>query len=288
MYSIHEFKDRHYSKEEKDSADLTLYAAGYQDLEPQNQYGPIVRSYHVIHFVFKGKGTLHIHQRTFPVHAGQAFLIPAHELSWYRADDKDPWSYCWLSFLGLHSSRYMSALQEAARDGYVLSDLDPFPFLERIKDFVEHPSQGIAAYFYSSALLCDILGLLFEKYQSINIRPKTDNPAENLKYLIDMNIGKKIHLQKAARELGYHPNYLSRKFSETYGCSPKQYIETVKMRKARTMIEKGTDSISLIAESLGFSDLASFSKMFRSYFKASPSSFHLAETKKKAEDEKGK
>lgn len=98
-----------------------------------------------------------------------------------------------------------------------------------------------------------------------------------------MNIGKDLQIKKIAEQMGYHPNYLIRKFTEVFGISPKQYILNVKMAKAKTLIEENEDPIALIADALGFHDLSSFSRTFKKTFSISPSEYRQTIQKKKEE-----
>jgi len=65
-------------------------------------------------FCDSGEGELHIDEKCFPVHAGEAFLIPADRIAWYRASAENPWRYAWAGFLGFQADSYFYQLMEAA------------------------------------------------------------------------------------------------------------------------------------------------------------------------------
>ena len=69
-----EYKERIHSKTYKANTDLSLYSAGIEQCKSEYTYGPIVRSYYVMHFVFSGKGQLTINEHSFDVKAGDIFL----------------------------------------------------------------------------------------------------------------------------------------------------------------------------------------------------------------------
>lgn len=271
MKTFFEVKDTHFSKDEKDSSDLTLYACGMQETAPGTSYGPIVRSYHVIHFVKKGKGTVQISGRTYEVKAGEAFLLPAHVPHFYQSDAREPWTYTWISFLGLRAAAYFQMLQNASANHVVLRLHNIWMYTDKIENFVRQESiSNLAGYFRGSALLAGILAQLFEELD-ISENPETaGRSVEEVKFFIDMNIGGTLKVKEIADVFGYHPNYLIRLFTETYGISPKQYIIDMKLQKARLLIEESSDSISLIAASLGFQDLATFSRAYKQHFGFSP------------------
>ena len=80
--------------------DLTLRHCGYEECVPGHSYGPAVRSVYLIHIIIRGHGTFMANQQTFRLGEGDGFLIVPEMQTYYRADDKDPWTYCWVAFLG--------------------------------------------------------------------------------------------------------------------------------------------------------------------------------------------
>ena len=59
-----EYKERIHSKTYKANTDLSLYSAGIEQCKSEYTYGPIIRSYYVMHFVFSGKGQLTINEHS--------------------------------------------------------------------------------------------------------------------------------------------------------------------------------------------------------------------------------
>ena len=53
-----EYKETKHTLQRKAVSDLSLYSAGYEQCVPGHHYGPICRSYQLIHFVLSGKGEL--------------------------------------------------------------------------------------------------------------------------------------------------------------------------------------------------------------------------------------
>jgi len=50
---------------------------------------------------FKFEGTTEVNGKTYPLVADDAFMIFPGEKIEYRADDKDPYEYCWVGFNGV-------------------------------------------------------------------------------------------------------------------------------------------------------------------------------------------
>lgn len=270
MEKMKEIKDYQYSAAVRQSQDLSFYAAGVDHPLPGESYGPIVRSYHVIHFVVSGKGKLYIHQNEYPVQAGEAFLLPAGVPHYYKADDKEPWSYAWISFLGLYSSIYMSSFMAGCSRHFITPSLDANLYFERIEDLVDRSRLDGVSHFRCAAVLNWVLADLPDLLNIEDAQKDAHNAMDEVKYFIDMNIGKNLKVTDIAETFGFHPNYLIRRFSEEFSVSPKQYMLENKLLKARLLIEKSSEPISYIAASLGFDDPAAFSRTFKKRFGITP------------------
>lgn len=91
------------------------------------------------------------------------------------------------------------------------------------------------------------------------------------KFEIDNHIHEEVSLEKIAHAIGISKFYFIRVFKSTFGISPYQYLRNRRLELARVDLLKG-DKIINTAMRYGFSDVFSFSKAFKQYFKMSPGS----------------
>lgn len=63
-------------------------------------WGPAVRPYHLIHFVYSGQGVYYGPDGAHILRAGQGFIIFPGEVSLYVADAENPWHYGWVGYSG--------------------------------------------------------------------------------------------------------------------------------------------------------------------------------------------
>ena len=82
------------------AADLSVLFVGSEQCKREHRFGPHVRQHYLIHFCLSGCGTLWDKNGTHRIGAGEMFVIRPGEVTVYQADAKDPWSYCWVAFLG--------------------------------------------------------------------------------------------------------------------------------------------------------------------------------------------
>ena len=268
-----EYKETHHSLMYKSTSDLSLYSAGYEECPSGYGYGPKIRSYHLIHFVLYGKGELHINEHIFQLSAGDAFFIPAGKVSYYEASKEDPWCYAWVSFLGINSEMYLYQLMTSTDDVYIVHGLDNQKYKERIFEIISLQGVSTSRYFQANGILFQIMAMLFDDINFQESNWGKNSVVDEVKFYLDINYAEKIKLRDVAKSFGIHPNYLTRIFHEKYGISSKQYLISLKLKKARRLLTTTELSVSVISSSLGFDDQLAFSKIFKKEFAVSPSEY---------------
>lgn len=89
--------------------DLTLYQYGRETCAPLLSCGPAAHNHYLLHYILDGKGLFTIGtDRSYSLHAGQAFLICPKSITTYTADKADPWTYIWIEFDGLKGPPFLS------------------------------------------------------------------------------------------------------------------------------------------------------------------------------------
>lgn len=89
------------------------------------------------------------------------------------------------------------------------------------------------------------------------------------------HIGRTLHgvcrVADAAAAAGLEPHYFSTVFRAEVGESPSRYILRRKMDEARRMLGQPGTTVTDVAQSLGFSDVAHFSRRFKAVYGVPPS-----------------
>lgn len=230
--------------------DLNPIQLGYEQCKPQKRFGPYIRKYTLIHYVVKGKGVLMKDGKTYPIQAGEAFLILPGEETTYEADAKDPWYYQWIGFDG--------ALASAFQD---LPPVFPFPqdilqkMLDAVRqDLIEHR----------------IAGLLFRLYAELFEEKTTQNTyVGQVQSRIHASYMEPLRVEQIAEELNLNRRYLSRVFKQKTGRSIQEYLIFVRMEEAKRRLEEGY-SVKETAGLCGYDDVGNFSKMFKQIYGSSP------------------
>lgn len=271
--NLNQYTDRFTDFTKKSISDFILYNSGIEYCEPAYAYGPKRRDYHFIHFVKEGKGLLEIENKRIEVHENQLFIVPANVVSTYTADQYDPWKYSWIGFMGIQSETFVQTLIQSSENEFVMECQNAAFYESRIKDIIEINKNDLASFFKINGIMYDIAGnLLNEKAVKAVLNNNTSVAFQAMRYM-DLHYHDDIHISDIAYSIGIHPNYLSLKFKDELGISPKKYLSNLKMNKAKELLTESDDPINLIAGSVGFSDALAFSKFFRKELGVSPSKY---------------
>lgn len=76
-----------------------------------------------------------------------------------------------------------------------------------------------------------------------------------------------------SENIPYDYSHLSQLFSEDQQQTIQQYYNTVKMERAKELLDYDEDSIAMVADKLGFSTAAYFSTAFKNYTGYTPSEY---------------
>jgi AraC family transcriptional regulator len=77
-------------------------------------------------------------------------------------------------------------------------------------------------------------------------------------------------LQNTAAEMGVHPVYLCRTFSEHFGCTLGEYIRKQRVLRGWQLLAIGDSTVAEIASQSGFADQSHFARAFRNHFGITP------------------
>ena len=122
----------------------------------------------------------------------------------------------------------------------------------------------------------NFLTMLLETYATFdkNIREIKNEKFELLfKYLENENYClKHLDFYKMAGIMNMNPYYFHRSFSKTIGLTPQTFINSLRVSKARKLLEK-YDSLAEVALQSGFYDQAYFTKQFKKYYGVTPKNY---------------
>jgi two-component system response regulator YesN len=87
------------------------------------------------------------------------------------------------------------------------------------------------------------------------------------------NYEKKISLNDVAEILYLNPKYFSNLFKKETGVNFVEYVNSVRLDVARSLLRENKYSIGQVAYKVGFTDLRHFSKLFKEHSGVTPKDF---------------
>jgi two-component system response regulator YesN len=102
---------------------------------------------------------------------------------------------------------------------------------------------------------------------------KERNPITDIVKYIDQNYPSDLSLQEVAGKFYVSREYVSRKFKQEYGINFTDYIGTVRIEKAKLLLQNPHLKLTQISEMVGFHDVKYFSKVFKKQVGVTPKDY---------------
>lgn len=93
------------------------------------------------------------------------------------------------------------------------------------------------------------------------------------KELIERHAFRDVQMKDIVEFIGIHPVQFTRRFQAAYAQPPSQYLYSIRMEKAKSLLVQTNYPIDRIARLSGYENGQYFSRMFTKYFKMNPSKY---------------
>ena len=97
--------------------------------------------------------------------------------------------------------------------------------------------------------------------------------ADIQKYIDDNFFNQKLSLEMISKSLSYSPKYISSVFKKKFNVGITEYLNTIRIQNACTLMKQGFTSISDVSNQCGFADAQYFSKVFKQRTGLSPKAY---------------
>lgn len=104
-------------------------------------------------------------------------------------------------------------------------------------------------------------------------RSASPSTAELAKIYLSDRIGEKISVSDICDAVGCSKSTLLSSFKKRYGITVNTYLTSLRLERAKELLDEGSSSIAEIAAECGFSDQSYFSKVFSALVGISPSEY---------------
>ncbi len=250
---------------------VELYVAAYTKVGPSWQDNNFMPSYHRFYYILEGEGYLKIEDQMYEPKPGELFLLPAGVRQSYGTVSENRFGKFWCHFgakLGdLH-------LWDIVRTSPKITVSDASTVQTMFQELIQHAEKPkLTSAFRVNALLLQMISMYLEQAESVHVDMKATTSLEkmgNILQYIEDHLQNDLTVELLAKEAHFHPNYFIALFKKSTGYSPIQYINRLRMEKAKHQLSFTDKPVSTIADGLGM-DLHYFSRTFREFTGSSPS-----------------
>ena len=248
------------------------------ETERQIYTGLRLKALYTVYLVVKGRGRLHTQGAVQELRQGDLFFsFPAEPFAIESAED---FQYMYISFLGARGNQLMEKLDISPRACFFSSCEDAIPvWMQGIQCPAE--LSDIA----SEAVLLYTLAYLGKRLAKFSSRDRLGiNLVSAIQKYVDEHFSETdFTLDRLGKELKYNKKYLSTVFKKHVGVGIVEYLHSVRVQHACTMLHQGFSSVSDVAFRCGYSDAQYFSKVFKSRLGVSPRGY-MENVRKEASD----
>lgn len=242
-------------------------------------------------YCVKGKGSIEINSRAYPIKEDTLILWRSGMKYKYFPDKKEPMQfYAFNMDFTYNNSDILTPVppnsvfefrRENLLDDVIFEDATVLNGVIVIENAValkkkiekinrKYTEKGIFYELKCSGFLTDLITdivLYSVDRSSLN---ESDDLVGRVTEYIQNNITKKLSNKEIGDIFGYHPNYLNSLFIGKTGKSLHAYLQNIRIMTAVRLLQETDLTITEIGKQTGFGDLAQFSKSFKKHTGFSP------------------
>jgi AraC-like DNA-binding protein len=271
-----EYANVWYSLPQKDQSagGCWVVRAGHNTAKPSYCVGPKIISHYGFHWIIDGEVRVREGAHNVVLGKGDMFcLLPQRSYIYeevYRPDSP-PLQMIWLALDGAQMPWIISQLG-LSRDSFWKQGHMDHEIWSKLRYILQVLSKGAADPMRDLGLIYDLLGRMKSKLE-VRTQILNKNWLGRVKEYLEVHYTENIRIEDVSRLVGIHRSHVYVAFQRELGCSPMQYLQSLRMGKAAQMLKETSLSVTEIALTLGYPELYSFTRSFKKYFGISPKGY---------------
>lgn len=231
--------------------------------------GRVLQEFQVV-YLSRGGGIYEdeaVGQRT--IAAGDCFLLRPGVWHRYRPEADQGWDEHWFACTGPVAARILAEPFFAVDQPVLVHGLDP-DLVDAFRAMAELAAELPSGHGGSLAALA------YRIVARLHARRLAPHPADDGALVreaicrLHADLNHPVSIPGLAQELGVAYDHLRRAFKAQTGQSPKQYLQTLRLRHAQDLLSRSDATLATIAEHLGFGSGEHLSRLFSRHLGLSP------------------
>ena len=258
--------------------------AGYQTFEHE-------QAVYEITYVLSGTGAFYVDDTVYTMQKGDLLLVRKGQMHNIISAEIEPLRFFYLGFdfvepivnekIAQLKSFFDTNEQVQFHNAVSLQDT----FMRVLSEFIsDDVLSNLLIEAYMQEIICGVYRIFSRKFYKNYLLSGSNNSDEKLVYdvinYIDVHLESMENLSALSAEFGYSYTHIAQKFSAFTGESLKSYHTKRRFEKSNEYLRQG-DSVTKVAELMGFKSIHAFSRAYKKYVGMAP-----REYKKWAEEDK--
>lgn len=237
-----------------------LYVADWdRDLAPGASYGPVCRDIYIIECCSSGYGSMIINQQEFPISPGDCYVLLPGDTVTHMASYETPRSGVWCGVDGRGLHQVFSRLKISSTSPYAPREAfaEVYKYIEELIQIRNDTDPG--AEFRQAGVIYEMIAALLRHSTVTTDKQRWVQKAVGI---IEARYAEHLSTQSLADEVGLDRSYFCKLFAAEAGSPPHAYINSLRVRKACTMLMRKEYSIEQISSAVGL-DPQNFTRLFK-------------------------
>lgn len=221
---------------------------------------------YLVKLTLSGKGSLTYKGADYALQPGDVFWIQCNDYQSYKtADTAGNWDVLWVHFYGSFAHNYYTLFQQLNQDNPVIhlrNDSAVKSLLSQLLDLYQESSSAIITDIQSNDLLSQLLSVMLESAANPNA-PKIPNVICGIKDYLQEHYPEAITLDTLAESFNLSKYHMQRIFRKHIGLSPAEYLQKIRITKAKELLRSTDMSVNLVAYHVGIESTSHFITVFK-------------------------
>lgn len=253
---------------------INLLQVGWDKCSPGYSYSHY-RDMYIVHFVRSGSGTVETNGKRYVLSQNEAFIVRPNELMVQTTDNSQPWELFFFAFNGTFAKEIVekTVFKNNTVSVSIQDDALPQLIIDIAAELNENPRHDIR----TLEFLFKLLSHFDDTRDHIYSPPDNNNPYQ--KYIaavqeyIQFNYSKSIKISELADQLNISRSHIYRIFKKYTGSSIEDYLVSVRINAARSLLSDTDLPTASIASLVGYAYYSTFFKIFKLHTGVTPKQY---------------
>lgn len=162
--------------------------------------------------------------------------------------------------------------------GAISSPLSCYELIKRLRLMLD--DQSIHEHLASRGVLLELLiRLLDPQHHKPTVGHRQESLAHQIRSTLDQAMAKQgntIAIRPLLSSMGHSYEHLARIFRQQYGLTPLDYVQSIRIERARHLLRHTDDKLHTVAHAVGYRDAIYFSRLFKQHTGMTPGAYRKA------------